>query len=140
MPTGPDTKIGAARSICVNVIRAAGSDRMGAQQGRAVEREGVGSAGMVLEPLTHDGLQPRVEDDTPQGAPRGRVRLLLADLDVAEIQCRAFAPEPVILVPAEGEPTELVTDAMRLAVIYQARELSAAITSNAPLSRSRSTI
>jgi hypothetical protein len=36
MPTGPDTKIGAARSICVNVIRAAGSDRMGAQQRRAV--------------------------------------------------------------------------------------------------------
>jgi hypothetical protein len=27
---------GAARSICVNVIRAAGSDRMGAQQRRAV--------------------------------------------------------------------------------------------------------
>ena len=75
---------------------------------------------------TVDDVHTADPADSPWAAAPKSGALLQQLLDVAEIQCRAFAPEPVILVPAEGEPTELVTDAMRLAVIYQARELYAA--------------
>jgi hypothetical protein len=52
-------------------------------------------------------------------APTGT--LLVKLLDAAEEQCRAFAPLPVLV-----EGVEQVTESMRLAVIYQARELWAA--------------
>lgn len=49
-------------------------------------------------------------------------------LDAAEVGCREYAPLPV-MVPSAEDPdvlVELVTENMRLAVIYQARELWAA--------------
>ena len=52
--------------------------------------------------------------------------LLAKLLDSAEETCRAYAPLPVVLVDAEGASSEVVTESMRLAVIYQARELYAA--------------
>lgn len=44
----------------------------------------------------------------------------------AEETCRAYAPLPVTVTDAEGVTTEVVTESMRLAVIYQAREVYAA--------------
>jgi len=44
-------------------------------------------------------------------------------LDAAEDQCRAYAPLPVTVTDAEGVVSEVITESMRLAVIYQAREL-----------------
>ena len=58
-------------------------------------------------------------------APKSDV-LLQQLLDAAEEQCRAYAPLPVLVTDAGGATTELVTESMRLAVIYQARELYAA--------------
>ena len=59
------------------------------------------------------------------GAPRSP-ELLAQLLDAAEEQCRAFAPLPVVVVDADGNSAEVVTESMRLAVIYQAREVYAA--------------
>jgi hypothetical protein len=53
-------------------------------------------------------------------APKSDV-LLAQLLDSAEETCRAYAPLPVLV-----EGAELVTESMRLAVIYQAREIYAA--------------
>jgi hypothetical protein len=72
-----------------------------------------------------DVRTPEPTDSPWAAAPKSDV-LLQQLLDVAEIQCRAYAPPPVLVTDAGGVTTEVVTDAMRLAVIYQAREVYAA--------------
>lgn len=64
--------------------------------------------------------------DSPWAQAPKSAKLLAQLLDAAEEQCRAYAPLPVLVTSAEGVTTEVVTETMRLAVIYQARELYAA--------------
>jgi hypothetical protein len=75
---------------------------------------------------TVDDVHTPEPGDSPwAAAPRSPV-LLQQLLDAAEEQCRAYAPPPVVLVAADGTSSEVITESMRLAVIYQARELAAA--------------
>ena len=75
---------------------------------------------------TVDDVHTTDPGDSPwAGAPKS-VALLQQLLDSAEETCRAYAPLPVVLVDADGVATEVVTESMRLAVIYQAREVWAA--------------
>ena len=64
--------------------------------------------------------------DSPWASAPKSPSLLGQLLDAAELQCRAFAPLPVLVTDAEGVTSEVITENMRLAVIYQARELHAA--------------
>lgn len=72
-----------------------------------------------------DVRTPEPSDSPWASAPKSD-QLLQQLLDAAELQCRAYAPLPVLVTDAGGVTTEVVTEAMRLAVIYQARELYAA--------------
>lgn len=63
--------------------------------------------------------------DSPWSMAPKSAALLQQLLDVAELTCREYAPLPVT-VTVDNVTTEVVTDSMRLAVIYQARETWAA--------------
>jgi len=64
--------------------------------------------------------------DSPWASAPKSDKLLAQLLDAAEEQCREYAPLPVLVTDAQGVTTEVVTESMRLAVIYQAREVYAA--------------